>query len=205
MYSAYDNAQTFVPPLADSPQQQGHFDNMRRTPSSPMPNRPFSPVLVLRWVMCFAAGTLWFLTGCTPSMIKGTEIPATQDNQDVHSVLMDYQEAFQKKKWSSLLRLISPRYHETKGTADPDDDYGYDYVKKKLLSPSFQALKVYAFYIRVEKITYPTPNEAQVILLTRAVYQYPRGQYNAGWDRDVNRHIMRLERYRGRWMIVRGL
>ncbi len=205
MHSAYSTLRLAMPRLARLPQRQGHFDKMHTSYPPSLSYNASVSVLASRVVMFLAVFALWFLVGCAPSMIKGTELPATQDNQDVHSVLMDYQDAFQKRKWKSLLRLISPRYQETKGTADPDDDYGYDYVKKKLLSPSFQALKVYAFYIRIEKITYPTPNEARVVLLTRAVYQYPRGQYNAGWDRDVNRHIMRLERYRGRWMIVRGL
>lgn len=205
MQRSFSAHRVATPPLTHINLYQRHFDKMLAMRPSPLSQRGSMSTLRSRLLAWLAPLAFFFLAGCAPAYIKGTELPSTPNNQAVYDVLMEYQEAFQKRKWRSLLRLISPRYHETKGTSDPDDDYGYEYVKKKLMSPSFRALKVYAFYVRIEKITYPTPTEARVTLMTRAVYHYPRGRFNTGWDRDVSRHIMRLELHRGRWMIVRGL
>ena len=159
-----------------------------------------------RFLRTSLATLLFFsLLGCSPPVIKGTDLPDTKYNKEIYNVIMDYQQAFQKGQWNSLLKLISPRYLETKGTPDPDDDYGYEALKAKILSKEFQQIKVYRFYVRVEKIEYPTANEAIATLITRTVYQYPRGQYQPGWDRGISKHRMRLEYYQGRWLITRGL
>ncbi len=145
------------------------------------------------------------LTGCGPGYIQNTKIPATARNKAVYAVLQAYHDAITKGQWSRLLKLVSPRFHETRGTSDPSDDYGYEELRKKLLSPDFQKVKVLRYTFKVEKIDYPKKDEAHVYLRIWHSFRYPRGSYRPGFDAGSLRHILILERTNGQWLIRRGI
>ena len=155
--------------------------------------------------MLGALVVLIMATGCGPGMIKGTKVKATKRNKDVYAFIQKYRQYTTKGQWDRLLSLVSPRFHETRGTADPGDDYGYSELQRSLKSATFRKIKVYRFNFSVDKIDYPRPGEAKVYLRTWYTHRYPRGKYHPGFDTGPLRTVLVLE-YSGRgWLIRRGI
>lgn len=145
------------------------------------------------------------LAGCGLPFIQGTKLPATRENQQVYAVVLRYKEAMSKANWADLLQMVSPRFHETRGTPDPADDYGFDSLQEKLTHPDLKKVRVIRYTLDVEKIEYPKPEEALVYVSTRFTYRYPKSSDRVGLDTGPDRHVIVFEFYRGRWMILRGI
>ncbi|MFV8754082.1 hypothetical protein ACNOYE_26350 [Nannocystaceae bacterium ST9] len=66
------------------------------------------------------------LAGCKAKpTIPGTEIPDTEDNRQIISVLERYRTSFVSRDAAAVLSIAHPTYHDHAGTDDPSDDTSY--------------------------------------------------------------------------------
>ena len=66
------------------------------------------------------------LSGCKAKpTIPGTEIPDTEDNRQIISVLERYRTSFVSRDAAAVLSVAHPTYHDFAGTDDPSDDTTY--------------------------------------------------------------------------------
>jgi hypothetical protein len=66
------------------------------------------------------------ISGCKAKpTIPGTEIPDTEDNRQIISVLERYRTSFVSRDAASVLATAHPTYHDSAGTDDPSDDTTY--------------------------------------------------------------------------------
>ncbi len=66
------------------------------------------------------------LTGCkSQPTIPGTEIPDTEDNRQIISVLERYRTSLVSRDAASVLATAHPTYHDHAGSDDPSDDTTY--------------------------------------------------------------------------------
>lgn len=156
------------------------------------------PLFHLSWLAASAFTLL--LSGCGPRYIKGTKVVYSDKNKAVVDVINQYAYLFRMKQWEKLLKLVSPRFVETRGTPDPKDDYGYATLQKKMLSPEMRQMRIIRFKIHIDKIEYPSPKEAHVYIRNAYTFLYPRGKYRPGLNTGVIRQKMVLEFDRGRWL-----
>ena len=154
------------------------------------------------WLLCCLF--LFPLVGCGAKTIPGTTLPNTKKNREIYQVVEQYRQAMESRNWKKLLTIVSPRYHETAGTPDTNDDYGYTELRRRLLSQDFKRIRFVRLWLTVEKIAFER-KEAHVYLRSRYSFRYPRGEYRPGWNTGVNDQMLILEYARGQWLIVRGL
>src|SRR5271167_4904630 len=73
------------------------------------------------------------LSGCTPSLIPGTNVPDTGDNREILKQVELYREAVKRKDAQAILDLVSPAYYDTRGHPDdPAFHWNYDKVKAEI-------------------------------------------------------------------------
>jgi hypothetical protein len=73
-----------------------------------------------------AAASLGMVIGCKGGpTIPGTEIPDTEDNRQILSVLERYRTSFISRDAAAVLATAHPTYHDNAGTDDPSDDTTY--------------------------------------------------------------------------------
>ncbi len=72
------------------------------------------------------------LTDTPPPMIEGTNIPATPENRAVIAAIERYRAALIARDADAVLATISPRFHDDRGTPDPDDDVDLDGFRRGL-------------------------------------------------------------------------
>jgi hypothetical protein len=89
------------------------------------PRRLHSVALALAFVV--GVPTSASLLGCKAQpTIPGTEIPDTDDNRQIISVLERYRTSFVSRDAASVLAVTHPTYLDTAGTDDPSDDTTYN-------------------------------------------------------------------------------
>ena len=140
--------------------------------------------------------------GCKPSLLPGTEIPATADTRAVYDVLLAYRSALEKRDPKAVLALVAPSYYDTAGTPEPADDLdraGLEAALEKDL-PRTEGDRV-QFTIRNIVVD---GDDAQAEIFYDSYYRVktpnaivPRR------DSDVTR--LRLRRIDGAWKFVSGL
>lgn len=141
--------------------------------------------------------------GCAPRMIKGTTVPHSEKNKAVVQVVQQYRYRFMNKQWRKLLTLVSPRFYETGGKNDSTKHYGYATLRKKMLSPEMNKVRIIRFKIHIDEIKYPNPKEAHVFVRKAYTFLFPRGKYRPGLNSGTLRQKMVLEFDRGRWLFRR--
>lgn len=142
------------------------------------------------------------LGACAHGRIAGTEIPNTEANREIYSVVKQAVDAFGKRDSERLLSLVSPRYFEDNGTTSPDDDFGYEQLKQ-ILPQSLEAAKEVFIEVEIHEIAVDGDRaHADLRYRSRARLQLPSG---TKWDshRDFNR--LELAREDGSWRITGGL
>ena len=72
------------------------------------------------------------LASCGTKRIPGTEIRDTPDARAIVSVIDQYRSAAQRRDAETVLALVSPRYFDNSGTADPGDDQDYQQLERRL-------------------------------------------------------------------------
>lgn len=72
------------------------------------------------------------LAACGTKRIPGTEIRDTRDTRAIIAVIDQYRAAAEKRDAAAVIALVSHRYFDDAGTADPADDQDYDQLRKRL-------------------------------------------------------------------------
>lgn len=158
-----------------------------------MPSRPL--------VVLTAVTTL--LGACAHGFIPGTQVKDTKQNREVYEVVGKALESLAKRDPATLLSFISSRYFEDNGTPQPDDDYGYQQLKDKILPHAMNVAKEVYIEAKVQDLVVTGDQaHADIRYNSRARLDLPTGTL---WDshRDFDR--IRLEKEDGAWKIVGGL
>lgn len=86
-----------------------------------------------RWfVICLAIACAGSMFGCKPTLLPGTKIEDTPDNQAVVRFLEKYRHAVQTRSAEDVLKLVAADYWEDGGTNSQEDDYGVEKLEKEL-------------------------------------------------------------------------
>jgi hypothetical protein len=136
-------------------------------------------------------------------LVEGTQIDDTSENREILSVLKSVRTAMQERNQDALLALISESYFEDMGTADPEDDYGYEYLRDTVIP---QTMKI-AGKVVVNFSVHEIQVEDQLALAdirynSRARLDLPTG---AIWDSHKEFNRLEFKREKGKWLITRGL
>lgn len=75
---------------------------------------------------------------CGTKMIENTEIPATEENQEIYVRVMEYRSYMLARDIDKIVAMVSREYSENNDTTDdPNDDYGYEELRTQVL-PQFR-------------------------------------------------------------------
>ena len=83
-----------------------------------------------------------FVISCSNSnkMIKGTNIPETETNKAIVTLLNKYNKALETMNVDTLLSIASKDYYDNAGTTDSKDDFGYSQLKE-ILEDRFKSIR----------------------------------------------------------------
>lgn len=151
-----------------------------------------------------ASALLLALAGCAHSKIAGTEIDDTDDNRQIVAIVGEYHKAFQDRDAVALIKLVSPKYYEDNGNADPADDYDVNGLQERL-AEEFAKTRVVQLEMRVDDVIVKENKAYAVIFYTmRAETEFPSGmKWKAGTDRARIGFERSLDGKK--WLIVSGL
>ena len=154
----------------------------------------FLPALALAFAAC--AGT---------RLIPNTGVPDTPENREVINVVERYRRALESRDTITLMALASPRYYEDSGTPKPDDDYGYDGLRR-VIEDRLARLRSVRYEMEYRNVEIKG-NHAEVEVYIDASFQIA----TAVEGMDQYKHFteynkLELEREQGkRWLITRGM
>ena len=143
------------------------------------------------------------LAACGPGYIRGTQVLATEENQQLADLVERYRIALIQRDTDALRMMVSTRYYENASTtSDPTDDYdvnGLDKVLDKLKNQ----VKAVKCDIEISDIQV-LGDHAHIDYDYTTQYLYTTGEQDR-WDTasDTNRLTFLLES--GKWRILSGL
>lgn len=92
-----------------------------------------APVHVPRILLfCVVSACFGAFLGCKPSLLPGTKIEDTPENQAVVRFLEKYRNAVQTRSADDVLKLVASDYWEDGGTTNQADDYGVEKLEREL-------------------------------------------------------------------------
>ncbi|NOZ02079.1 MAG: nuclear transport factor 2 family protein [Deltaproteobacteria bacterium] len=144
------------------------------------------------------------VAACGPKYIEGTKIEDTERNREIAELVERYRLAVEHRDLDTLRSMISRDYFANAGTtAESDDDYGYDYLEKKVIPTLRDDVKSVQYRIVLRNITFQG-NRA----FADYEFWYKFYYVDGGKDRWVSKNnFNRLEfaKEDGVWRIVGGL
>jgi len=151
------------------------------------------------------------LTGCKGGpTIPGTEIPDTEDNRQILSVLERYRTSFISRDAAAVLATAHPTYLDTAGTDDPSDDTTYSELGP-LLRRRLSQLESIRFTIDYLEIL-GEGDRAVVRVWIDASFRfkplldsYGEPRESPPFSRVMDHAEFELVREGDTWLIVRGL
>lgn len=155
----------------------------------------------------FVLSSLLVLTatacGSRTQMIRGTEIPATDRNQQVIKVLEEYRAAIERRDTGALALMASKKYRENSGTPAGKDDYGYEGLQQ-VLATRFQTARDIRYTLRYVKITHREDRAfVDVIIDASWSIKDATGQQRREDKRDHNQLVLVQEG--NSWKFLRGM
>jgi hypothetical protein len=156
-------------------------------------------------------GLSGMLIGCKGSpTIPGTEIPDTEDNRQIVSVLERYRTAFVSRDAAAVLSTAHPTYYDHAGTDDPSDDTTYNELGS-LLRRRLSQLDSIRFTIDYLEVT-GAGDRAVVRVWIDASYRFKPlldgfggARASPSFARVMDHAEFELVREGDNWLIVRGL
>ncbi|HET7755278.1 MAG TPA: nuclear transport factor 2 family protein [Anaeromyxobacteraceae bacterium] len=158
--------------------------------------------MVLGSRLVIATAVVATLAGCGSKRIPGTDIRDTRDTRAIVSVIDQYRIAAERRDADGVLALVSTRYFDDAGTADPADDQDYEQLRKRLpddyarLTSVKLGMGVKAIDVTGDTATADVFFDGHWRLATKSG-EVPKQ------TSDVNR--MKFVREDGAWRIVSGL
>ena len=142
--------------------------------------------------------------GCSPRLIPGTEIKDTPDSHQILDVVGAYQKALERRDIDKIVRLTSPTFFETSGTADTKDDYDRAGLETKLRTWLEKTRSVRVNDFTVKTITVEG-DSAKVQYFFDVSYQIVGPDNVPQWKHDSDTKEMMLKREAGMWRITGGI
>jgi hypothetical protein len=149
-----------------------------------------------------AAALALSLVACGAKRIPGTDIRDTRDTRAIVALIDEYRTAAERRDAQTVLSLVSQRYFDDAGTADPADDQDYAQLVRRLpddyakLASVRLGIGVKAIDVKDDRAT------ADVFFDGHWRIATPTGEV-AKQSSDVNR--MDFVRESGSWKIASGL
>lgn len=145
------------------------------------------------------------LTACAAKQIPGTAVDDTPANKAIVDVLEKYRKAAEAKDINGILEVVSRDYFSNFGTtSDPDDDYGYEQLVRKMLPILRDEIKAVSYTIYIKKISFPKDDMAWAdVEHTYKFYYVEQGKDR--WKRGTNFKRFELALEDGVWRIRSGL
>jgi ketosteroid isomerase-like protein len=142
------------------------------------------------------------LAACAPSLIPGTGVENTLENQEVYAVIKAYAVAMQNKDAAAVLALVDPKYYDGAGTPLPDDDLDRAGLEKSLAA-DFAKVDTYRLEVTVRKIEVKGDQATADLVYDN----YFRVMTPAGGipKRESDLHRMWFHKVDKRWFIISGL
>jgi hypothetical protein len=156
-------------------------------------------------------GSLGSLAGCKgEATIPGTEIPDTEDNRRIISVLERYRTSFVSRDAAAVLATAHPTYQDNAGSDDPSDDTTYTELGgllRRRLS-QLDSIRFTIDYLEIQRVE----DRAIVRVWIDASYRfkplldaYGEPRMQAPYARVMDHSEFELVREGDNWLIVRGL
>jgi len=145
------------------------------------------------------------LGACASSVeyIPGTNVPRSQENQQLIDRIEDYRMAVERKDTAALVLMASKRYWDDAGTPTGTDDFGYQGLQE-ILSSRFQRVKAIRYSMRYMNIR-RRAERAYIDVLVDASFtiEDARGQDARADMRDQNQFVLEWD---GRgWLFLTGM
>jgi len=155
--------------------------------------------MTLRRIVALAALSL---AACAPSLIPGTGVENTLENQEVYALIRAYVEAMQRKDAPAVLALVGSEYYDGAGTPLPDDDLDRAGLEKGLAA-DFAQVDTYRLEVSVRKIEVKGDQATADVVYDN----YFRVMTPAGGipKRESDLHRMWFRKVDKRWYIISGL
>jgi hypothetical protein len=161
--------------------------------------------------MLSSVGLVGSMAGCKgEAVIPGTEIPDTEDNRQIISVLERYRTSFVSRDAAAVLATAHPTYQDNAGTDDPSDDATYTELGgllRRRLS-QLDSIRFTIDYLEIQRIE----DRAIVRVWIDASYRfkplldaYGEPRMQAPYARVMDHSEFELVREGDNWLIVRGL
>jgi hypothetical protein len=142
------------------------------------------------------------LAACGSRHIPGTDIRDTRDTREIVATIDQYRQAVERRDADTVLALVSSRYFDDAGTADPADDLDYGRLQR-VLPEHFRQINSVRLGIGVRAV------DVQEDRATANVFYdgYYRVATATGEAAKVANDVaqMRFVREKGRWLIAAGL
>lgn len=156
------------------------------------------------WILSLLGGAFFFGSACHNGVIANTDIPDTQDNREVYTVVMAYKRALESRDVDALLPLISRKYLENNGTTNVStDDYGYPRLRESVLPALNENVKAIQYQIIMNKIQVDG-DSAWASYEYFYHFKFVEGG-KEGWETKNDFNRLELAKEQGAWRIVSGL
>jgi hypothetical protein len=139
----------------------------------------------------------------TSQLIPNTNVPNTRENREIIAVVERYRRALESRDMVTLLALASPRYYEDSGTPKPDDDYGYEGLKR-VIADRIARLKSVRYEMEYRNVEIKG-NHADVEVYIDASFQMATGTGQDQYKHFTEYNRLELEFDGRRWLITRGM
>jgi hypothetical protein len=162
----------------------------------------------MRWPMrclsLLAASSVLLSVGCgSTRLIPNTGVVDTPENREVIGVCERYRRALESRDAITLMALASPRYYEDSGTPKPDDDYGYDGLRR-IIEDRLARLKSVRYEIEYRNVEIHG-NHATVEVYYDASFQMAASNGADQYQHKTEYNKLELENDGKRWLFVRGM
>lgn len=192
------------PPMS-APEHDHSNARLARVLSIAMAMSPSMPAIVSSVLLVGS------LTGCRGEpVIPGTDIPDTEDNRQIISVLERYRTSFVSRDAAAVLATAHPTYQDNAGTDDPSDDTTYTELGGQLRRRLSQldSIRFTIDYLEIQRIE----DRAIVRVWVDASYRfkplldaYGEVRNQSPYARVMDHSEFELVREGQNWLIVRGL
>jgi hypothetical protein len=142
---------------------------------------------------------------CTTKYLPGTQIPDTEENRKLLSVIEDYRRAVEDKDIGRIMSLVSDRFYQDPGTpGDPTDDYDKAGLKKRL-EQDFARIGDQKLDVTVRKL-FEDPDKKTARVQYAFNYRYKLAMPGSqDWQTDVDLAQVTLDLENGQWKILSGI
>ncbi len=142
-------------------------------------------------------------SGCSKSLIPNTDVEDTSENRKVIAFCEEYRHAVEDKDVGKLLNLVSPRYFEDGGNANPEDDMDFDGLKE-YLTGTFVKTQTIRYEIRYRRVNVEETKKVMVEYTYSASYRVP-GLRGEEWKHTVADNRLELMPEGESYKILAGL